>query len=128
MTEYHKRTPEFIDMAVTMATSGTPDAPTMRAVARQLGIAHTTLRNWIHRAASDATTANSGPRSEHLGHADDDDRHPYPDAARPVASRDGRRRGPALAKLVHDYERLVRENEALKAALVLLARDLDTRT
>jgi hypothetical protein len=91
-----------------------------------LGIPQT-LRHWIHRAARDTMAASGGPRTGHLDHADDDARRPDPQMARPVAPHDGQRRGPALAKLVHEYELLVRENEAINAALVLLAEDLDTR-
>jgi hypothetical protein len=128
-THYQQHNREFIDHAVSMVTGsdGQP-ARSLRDVGRELGLAQTTLHNWVYRAAREATIGKANPPHEEPNH--EDPRRPDQRSTGPEPARGGRRRGPTdrLAHLSREYERLMRENAGLKAILVLLVRDLGNRT
>jgi transposase-like protein len=108
-----------IDRAVSMVTGGEGHRKrTLRAVAAELGVSHMTVQRWVHRAARQAMAAPHDPPGEHV---------PQPLPRAPGGS------DPAgiLTEIIDHHrvecERLSRENAALKATIVLLARDLDDR-
>ena len=85
-----------------------------------------TLRNWVYRAARQATPGHSSPPREEPRQAHP--RLPGPGSIATPTAPSNRRRDPTarVALLGREYDRLAREIAVLKAALVLLARDLDT--
>ena len=112
-----------IDRAVSMVTGGEGHRKrSLRAVAAELGVSHMTVLRWVHRAAGQAVAAPTRPVAR----------------ARPAAAPSAAPSAPGgsepaefLTDIIDHHrdecERLHRENAALKATIVLLARDLDDR-